>query len=143
MALAEQVSITDKAIYDYLQMHAPAWGKTYTQADYGDAEVKLAAMKTLQSIGRDAIVKDVKDATPIVLAVTAALKNRDVRVREAAAMTLAQFGPVAVAAVNDLKQALLSETYYLNQEPEADRKERHRGVRQAMADALLAITAQK
>jgi HEAT repeat protein len=142
-ALAEQVSITDKAIYDYLRTTSPAWGTKHRQEEYGDAEVKLAAMRTLTTIGINAITKDVKDPTPIVLAVCVGLRNRDVRVREAAAMTLAQFGPPAIAAVPYLKESLLMETAYLNQEPEQDRKEKNRASRQAMSDALLAITAQK
>jgi hypothetical protein len=141
--LAVQVEIGSTAIYNFLRNHPPAYGKTFPQEAYGDAEVKLDALRTLQAIGIDAIISDMKNPEPVVKAVRVALRNTDLRVREAAAMTLAQFGPVAISAVPDLKEALVREAWLLAQEPEQDRRERVRLVRQAIADALLSVTSEK
>jgi HEAT repeat protein len=140
--LANQVAIGDKEIYAYVRQWPPAYGQGRRQEEYGDAEVKLVALRTLQQIGIEAIAQ-VMNPAPVIEAVRVALFNRDVRVREAAGLTLVQFGPAARSAVADLRQALSTEARLLVQEPETDRRDRHRAARQAIADAILAVTGEK
>jgi HEAT repeat protein len=83
----------------------------------GDAEIRVAALQALASIG-------VPDAASSIPGVIEALGNTDARVRRAAAETLGSFGPRASAAVSAL-QGLL-------QDEDAE-------VRRAASDALLSI----
>src|SRR5262249_3948714 len=85
--------------------------------------------------------KDANATATVIPALTLMLRNSDLRVREATAMTLGQFGPVAASATQALQQALETEDRLMAQEPERERKERHRVAHQAIADALLAVTA--
>jgi HEAT repeat protein len=83
----------------------------------GDSEIRIAAMRTLTSVGP----ANSRQAIPALIE---GLSNADARVRRAAAEALAQHGPEASSAVPALRRAL--------QDDDAE-------VRRAASEALLAI----
>jgi len=139
--LGRQVEFGDAAIRDYLANWPPPYGRDHRQEVYADAESRLAAIKALQAIGIDAIVAQGHDVQRLVNSLTRALQNRDGRVRAAAAGTLAQFGPRARSATGALQTALVAEARMLAEEPEPEKRKKHGTTRQAISDALLAVTA--
>jgi HEAT repeat protein len=139
-ALGRQIEIGDPEMRAYLDLWPPAYGTSRWKEEQGDADAKLAAIRALQAIGTDAIAKDASASATVIPALTLMLRNSDLRVREAAAMTLGQFGPAAASATAALQQALDTEDRLMALEPERERKERNRVVHQAIADALLAVT---
>jgi len=120
--LSQHVEFGNPRIRDYVLNWPPAFGKVRSSAEYFDADLRQAQIRTVQA--------DVSDATAAsaVRALAAALTDTDQRVRRAAAEALAQFGPLAKPAVPALQKAL--------DDPEGD-------VRRAAADALLAVSAGK
>ena len=139
--LGRQVEFGDAAIRNYLANWPPPNGRDHPQEGYADAESRLAAIKTLQGIGIDAIIAHSPNTQPLVASLTNALRNRDGRVREAAAITLAQFGPRAASAEPALQAALTAEAKLLAEEPEPEKRKKLGATRQAISDALLAVTA--
>jgi HEAT repeat protein len=104
------------ALASYGSYAAPAVPALAAAVNKGDAESRIAMMRTLVAIGPAAA-----SATP---AMAQELTNPDARVRRAAAASLGQFGPAASAAIPALRQALFD----IDEE-----------VRRNAADALLSI----
>src|SRR5205823_4868219 len=83
----------------------------------GDAEIRVAIMKTLASVGS-------KNSLEAVQPLANVLNHEDPRVRKAAAEALGRYGPDARAAVGNLRNRLDDEDGE---------------VRRAVSDALLSI----
>jgi len=124
--LSREVGIGDLQIANYVANWPPAYGTQRRQEEIGDVEMRLASIRALQAIGGDA------DSLRIpVLALSNSVKNRDSRVRIAAAEALGQFGPAARSAAPALRAALNDKDFDL---------EKRRLVEQAVSDALLSVT---
>lgn len=121
-ALNEHLEFGASAIFSYASCWPPTYGHIRFREDMGDAEMRLAAIRTLQAIGAEAA------AAGAVKALTINLLDRDVRVRKAAADAIAQFGSLARSAAPNLRRLL--------DDPDPE-------VRKAAGDALLAILIDK
>lgn len=130
--LARRMSDTDldvriasaHTLGDYGAVGAASVPALAMAAGVGDAEVREAAIKALQSIGRD----QAKLVGPAVPALAEALQFSDARVRRAAAEALGQLGPVARSAAGALQKVA---------------NDSNAEVRGAVADALLSVMAEK
>jgi len=125
-ALSSQIQFGDARIFRYLRHQPPAHGTAHQPEEFGDAEMRLAHMRALQTTG----AADQEALHLAVQALISALQNRDSRVRIAAAEALGQFGPAARDAIPALKVALE------DRDPDPDKRNL---VRQAVSNALLAL----
>jgi HEAT repeat protein len=125
--LSREVGIGDLQIANYVANWPPAYGTQRRQEEIGDVEMRLASIRALQAIGGT----DAESVRIPVLALSNALKNRDSRVRIAAAEALGQYGPAAKSAAPALRAALNDKDF----DPE-----KRKLVEQAVSDALLSVT---
>lgn len=125
--LSREVGIGDLQIANYVANWPPAYGTQRRQEEIGDVEMRLASIRALQAIGGG----DADSLRTAVAALTNALKNRDSRVRIAAAEALGQYGSAARSAAPALRAALNDRDF----DPE-----KRKLVEQAVSDALLSVT---
>lgn len=125
--LSREIGIGDPTIAAYVANWPPAYGSQRRQEEIGDVEMRLASIRAVQAIGGG----DAASLQSAVLALSVALKNRDSRVRIAAAEALGQFGAAARSAAPALRAALNDKDF----DPD-----KRKLVEQAVSDALLSVT---